>query len=199
MSAQCRSTSSIHAGADEVPYRISGNARRRTQDQAWQRDSLPAWTGTLHSPLDPDLAGLNALRSASDCRGLEAEGIESRVARDFLPDQTDEQTHIGVGLLPGHAPGDQLLEGAVGVEQDFASSHGHTLRSVERGPHKFEHDKDAINCHNPGEGPLHWSARPASFRPRSSPCPGCLTIKQHTQHFSDTDQNCSCFVSMIRV
>ncbi len=28
---------------------------------------------------------------------------------------------------------------------------------------------------------------------------GCLMIKQHTQHFSDTDQKCSFFVSMIRV
>ena len=116
----------------------------------------------------------------------------------FCPIRRKSKHALGVGLLPGHAPSDQLLEGAVGVEQDFASFHEHTLRTVKRGPHQFEHDKDAINRHNPGEGPLHWSARPASFRPRSSPCPGCLTIKQHTQHFSETGQNCSCFVSMIR-
>ncbi len=32
-----------------------------------------------------------------------------------------------------------------------------------------------------------------------SPGCTCLTIKQHAQHFSDTGQKCSCFVSMIRV
>ena len=49
-------------------------------------------------------------------------------------------------------------------------------RRIKQGSHEFEHDKNAVNRHNPGGESLGLLAPPAFFPPQSSLCPGCRSL-----------------------